>query len=365
MSNSWHYKRPNLARSYAMRLQDNLFSRMALIGSRRIGKTAFLLNDLAPELIKQSSLPIYISLWSDRFSPQTEFIAKLEAAIHAIKHNTLFSSLMLAEVTKLSVNGFIAKIDVDLKSTKAESNELQTIRKLLSELIYISKGKRVVLLIDEIQHLITDKAFDGLQYALRSMFDEVGGAISVLYTGSSRIGMSAMFENKDLPFFHSAQPTEFPTIDDGFVKFCTEKLSGYDLKYSDAGLLEFWHSVDCSPYWMIILMRHLVMEQCTLEKGIAHITNLVREDGGFEKLLPKLTKIEKLVLLRMSRNYSLYSEKANDYYQKYGIIATRSKIQTAISKLVTKRLITKLPAGTFLLEVEGLISAIISEIEKN
>jgi hypothetical protein len=356
---TWHYPRPKLAKQYAVRLQERLFSRVALIGSRRIGKTAFILNDLSPALISQGCLPIYISLWSDRSSPHMEFIAKFEAAIEAIKHQTPFSALMLSEVTKLSLgNSLLGKVDMAFKNSKAETDSLLLIRSLMADLIKLAKGKRVVLLLDEIQHLITDSAFNDFQYALRTMLDEAGDSISVLYTGSSRSGMSAMFANKDLPFYHSAQPTEFPLIDDGFVDFCVTRLKDYDLHQDSTVMLHFWHSVEQSPYWMIILIRHLIMQQCSLATAIKQVNLVIVEDGDFERLLKKLTLIEKLLLVRLSGKLPLYSVQAFEDYKTAGCHATRSKVQTALTKLVTKKIITKLPDNSYLIEVEGLVSVI-------
>ena len=49
---------------------------------------------------------------------------------------------------------------MEFKNTRAENTNLLLIRSLLAELMRLAKGKKVVLLLDEIQHLITDKAFD-------------------------------------------------------------------------------------------------------------------------------------------------------------------------------------------------------------
>jgi hypothetical protein len=167
-----------------------------------------------------------------------------------------------------------------------------------------------------------------------------------------------MFANKDLPFYHSAQPTEFPLIDDGFVDFCIERLQTYGLHYDKLEMLDFWHSVNCSPYWLIILVRHLVMEQCGLATAISHINDLIAEDGDFERLMQKLTMMEKLTLVRLAKNMPMYSKEAFDEYQQLGCKATRSKVQTALTKLATKRIVTKLPDQSYLIEVEGLVAAI-------
>ncbi len=129
------------------------------------------------------------------------------------------------------------------------------------------------------------------------MLDEAGDSIGVLYIGSSRSGMSAMFANKDLPFYHSAQPTEFPLIDDGFVDFCITRLKDYGLHHSSTVMLNFWHSVGQSPYWMIILVRHLIMQQCDLDTAIEQINLVIAEDGDFDRLLRKPNEYSALFIV--------------------------------------------------------------------
>jgi hypothetical protein len=363
VQNPWHYAREKLAVEYVSRIKDSLFSRLALIGSRRIGKTAFILNDLAPALLTSDCIPVYISLWSDKTAPHHEFIEKLTHAVDALKDGS-FKRLLTSEINSLTIGGnLLGKIEVDLRNEQADGGALQLIRSSLNELIKIADNKRVVLMLDEIQHLVTDKAFDSLQYALRSILDEVGARISVVYTGSSRGGMTAMFQNRDLPFYHSAQPTEFPIIDDGFVDFCLNQLKTYDLHYDRGELLAFWNSVDKSPFWMIELMRELVLKKC----GLSIATNLVRmrieADGSFKALLRNMTKAEKLTLILLSDSQKLYAVSTADFFNKYRIRHTRSLVQTSITRLVTKRIITKLPDGSYLIETEGLVAAIKRELD--
>ncbi len=359
MSDKWHYSRKSLAEQHARRLQDSLFSRVALIGSRRIGKTAFVIKDLTPALLKADCIPVYISLWSDRSAPHNEFIAKLQAALLAIKNKSALRSLLNSDVTKLAVgNNSLGKLELEFKSAKAQSSELLQIRTLLCDLVEAAKGKRVVLLLDEIQHLVSDVVFNDLQHTLRSILDELGSSISVLYTGSSRAGMTAMFENPDLPFYHSAQPSEFPKIDDYFVDFCIQRLTSYGLHFSNIELLEFWHEIDCSPYWMIQLMRRVVLELCSLSDGISFIREAISIDGNFDTLLKKMSAVEEVVLVRLANNQQLYSAQSYEYFKLLGIKTTRSTIQSAIGKLKTKRLLTRLPNGSYLIESSGLVSVI-------
>jgi len=65
------YPRPELAERMAQQLlnpgplDEGLRSGLFLTGSRRTGKTTFLVNDLIPALEAAGAVVIYVDLWSD------------------------------------------------------------------------------------------------------------------------------------------------------------------------------------------------------------------------------------------------------------------------------------------------------------
>lgn len=359
LSRRWHYPRKKLAQQIAIRLQDELFSRMAFLGSRRIGKTAFLINDLSPRLVSENCIPVYISLWMNNTAPQVAFIEKLSTMISTIRKESSISELLKTDATKLTIgNKLIGTAEFDLKNIEATSDDIQVIHRLIEELVVLSKGKKVVLLIDEIQHLLTDKSFEPLHYGLRTIFDIQGDKISIFYTGSSRSGMNAMFTNRELPFYHNTQPKEFPLIDDGFVLYCVAKLKTYGINCAESDLNEFWISVNRSPYWVNALMRHVVEEMIPLTEGIKHIKAVIFDSNEYSQIISRMNNLEKKILLRISEKQSLYSESAFAELCSSGELVDRNKVQSAVKRLITKKVVTKLPSNTYLIEFEGIVDAV-------
>jgi hypothetical protein len=87
--------------------------------------------------------------------------------------------------------------------------------------------------------LITAKEFSPLQYMLRTIFDELNETIGVLYTGSSRSGIEAMFNNKNMPFFNSANQVAFPLLSNDYVSHINAMLKKhFNLNYSTTELNE-------------------------------------------------------------------------------------------------------------------------------
>lgn len=179
----------------------------------------------------------------------------------------MVKSVLSSEITKLSVLGVsaeFARLDPVIAS-----DDLVMIGNQLRLFLEVAKNKRVILVIDEIQHLITAKEFEPLQYMLRSILDELNEDIGVLYTGSSRKGLEAMFNNKDMPFYNSANQVAFPTLDRGYVDHVKNILEQhFSLNYCADDLFDFFKEVNFSAFGFDRLARHLPLEQGTLEEGI-------------------------------------------------------------------------------------------------
>ncbi len=359
MTVSWHYARPELASQIADQLLGGLFDRIAYLGRRRIGKTTFLLQDLYPELVSRQALPIYISMWGIKSAPQKEMISKLSQALQTVRSRNRKSPLMSvlsAEVRKLSFAGATVEFE-SLDPVKSSDDDLLRIGDLLTEIVATS-DRRVVLLVDEIQHLITAPEFEALQYKLRTILDELGDRISVLYTGSSRKGMEAMFSHPDMPFFNSASQVAFPVLDEGYVRHMAAMVNKhYRLKYDVRQLLEFFQEVNQAAFWFSRLIKHLVLHKCELEAGIREIRQVMHQANKVDDVMASLSPLQLALLLRINDNASRYDADAKRFYKACGVSDyTRSKIQSALKGLENKRLVTRV-ADTLFIEYEGVVKA--------
>lgn len=354
MAISWHYNRPVLAKNITQQLTSGLFNRLAYLGQRRIGKTMFLLKDLTPSLVKANCIPVYISMWSNKNAPHKEIINKLQMAIQQVGKKGVLASVLTAEITKLKALGITAEFG-KLDPVVASDDDLIIIGNLLRQLVSGAANKRVILLIDEIQHLITAKEFSPLQYMLRTILDELNESIGVVYTGSSRRGIEAMFNNKDMPFYNSANQVAFPHLGDEYVAHINGMLKNhFDLSYSTVKLNVYFNSINQSAFWFDRLAQYLALNQTSLRDGCRAIDEMMQLETQYDSTIDVLTTIQQGVLVRVSDNLSRYDEKAIELYQKLGVKKpNRSQIQSAFKSLVSKRLITKV-ADTIFIEESGI-----------
>lgn len=354
MAISWHYNRPELAKNITQQLTSGLFNRLAYLGQRRIGKTMFLLKDLTPSLVKANCLPVYISLWSNKNAPQKEMINKLQMALEQLGEKGTLQSVLSAEITKVKALGITAEFG-KLDPVVATDDELVVIGNLLRKLVKEAKKKRVILLIDEIQHLITAKEFTPLQYMLRTILDELNESIGVLYTGSSRRGIEAMFNNKDMPFYNSANQVAFPHLGDDYVRHINTMLKKhFGLSYNTQELISYFNSINQSAFWFDRLAQHLALSQTGLKEACHNINEMMKLESQFDTTVDALTKIQQGVLVRLADNLSRYDESAIELYKKLGVNKpSRSQIQSAYKSLESKRLITKV-GSTIFIEESGI-----------
>lgn len=354
MAISWHYNRPSLAKNITQQLISGLFNRIAYLGQRRIGKTMFLLKDLTPSLIKANCIPVYISMWSNKNAPQKEIINKLHMSLGQLGKKNTLQSVLATEITKIKALGITAEFG-QLDPVAASDDELIIIGNLLRQLVKEAGNKRVILLVDEIQHLITAKEFSPLQYMLRTILDELNDSIGVLYTGSSRSGIEAMFNNNKMPFYNSANQVAFPHLGDDYVEHINTMLEKhFDLRYSTRELIEYFNSINQSAFWFDRLVQHLALNQTSLKTTCTLINEMIKIESQFDTTVDALTVLQQGVLIRVADKLSRYDDDAMALYKKLGIKkANRSQIQSAYKSLTSKRLITKV-ADTIYIEESGI-----------
>ncbi|MUJ20433.1 ATP-binding protein [Aliivibrio fischeri] len=364
ITDPWFYRRPELVRKYVTFCGDTLFSRMVFLGQRRIGKTSFFMNDLSPSLIEAGMLPIYVSMWGNKGAPHAEFAEQLAFALDELSKEGAVKKLLNTQIRKLAIGNHIAKVELEFTPSVATDIDLNNIKSLLKQIIAKSNGSKVVLILDEFQHLVTSKSFENFQYALRTMLDTIGTQITVIYTGSSRTGIRAAFEDPKLPFYQSATIQEFPRLDDGFVSHCVQRLdNAYDIKIDKLELTDFWNEIDHSPHWIINLMREVVEKKMTnkgfsLGTSIEFIREAIKEEEKHSEILQSLSKTDMAVFLLRCSGKGIYNESAFEYIKSIGGKATRSSVQVADKKLQTKGLMTVLPNKKVITEVYGLVSAV-------
>ncbi|NIB43485.1 hypothetical protein HBA55_28005 [Pseudomaricurvus alkylphenolicus] len=363
----WHYARPELAQTYLTSVTQGIMTRMALLGVRRVGKTEFLLRDFCPVALDNGYLPIYMNLWSEPEQPHLTVLQALQSTL-AAEGTDKIKQVLSTEVRKLELgNSLLGKVGMEFAGSaeKASSQELLTIGTCIAELVEAPK-LTPVLVIDEVQHLAENEAFLPLQSALRTAFDTAGRELAVVYAGSSRNGIRAMFSDSNKPFYNSAYMAEFPVLGREFTDHCCQILrERFNLHYDPLEVYDvFRQRFDDSPFWMTKLIQHLLVHQCSVQEAVEVVRDQLALDGDFMGIAKALNKTDKTILLLIkARAGKLYSDQTQaDVKARFGLTLTASKINASLKKLQRHQLITKSGRSDYLIENAGFADFLQEEV---
>lgn len=359
---NWHFERKALAKDYLEVVYQGAINRIALLDVRRTGKTSFLLKDFYPVALENGFVPVYVNLWIDPANPAMAIVNAIKSALEALDDTTTgkLKKLANANIRKVEVgNSVMGKIGVDFSDkdvAAVTSSDLVVINALIEEFATKCDDK-AVLIIDEIQHLASSSLFDALQRSLRTALD-TNSQINVVYSGSSRSGIDAMFSDKDKAFFNSAMMIDFPRLSDEFVQHCSTILKdNFSLDYNIEELIAFYNETDRSPYWMMQLSNYLLANKCPLEDALKFISELIVVDGDFVNISKSLTKSDKAVLQFVidDKEQIFSADSMEELSVKAKTKMTASKIQTSMRKLKSKGIISQ-RGKQFYIELHGFVN---------
>jgi predicted AAA+ superfamily ATPase len=133
---NWYFNRTALADNYLKSVGLSPIPRITLLGVRRIGKTAFLLNDIAPKAIESGFFPVYINMWANLSAPQEHILNSLNDYINIQESgsSSSISSLLSSEVKKLDINLGVIKASVDSSkpAKPVATSQIEEINRLIN-----------------------------------------------------------------------------------------------------------------------------------------------------------------------------------------------------------------------------------------
>ena len=218
----WHFSRPEFPEQVLTALTEGPAQALTLFAPRRTGKTEFLLKDLAP-LAEEGGHPvIYASFWQVPFSPLGVLLYQLETwlAGAGLRERIRSAASALAPKLRLSAAPFGVGVEAEVDLSQLGGQPPDALLLHLDSLLerVSRRGRKAILLLDEVQELARRPENEALVAALRTSLDRRADRLRVVFTGSSREGLAAMFSARSAPFFHFASRIELPPLGDAFVE---------------------------------------------------------------------------------------------------------------------------------------------------
>ncbi len=211
----WHFPRTDLAESILDRFEIGATTALTLFAPRRMGKTEFVVQDLLPMARERGYLSIYVNFWDRKQDPADSLILGLTKATSQLST----ASKIKQNLSRFKAGGIrtpIGGANLQLQGLSTDS-KLEAIQTLFDRLL--TDGRKLLIALDEVQHLGTNAAFEPIVYALRGLLDPHRDQVHVLYTGSSRSGLQRLFRRRNAPLFSSSQQIDLPEFGTDYLAY--------------------------------------------------------------------------------------------------------------------------------------------------
>ncbi len=333
----WHYPRTDLARQYMAAFESGITGALAIFAPRRMGKSEFVLLDLAPEAESRGYQVGYCSFWNLQDNPAKALRISLESISQKGAWREKWASYVGGVTSEISAElaGTSVKVKSGGQATRVEEDDLVAIIQLIAALS--KKRKPTLLLLDEVQHLANVK-FASLVATLRTQFEEHRKKIHVVYTGSSRDGLQRMFRDRKAPMFHSAQQVEFPHLGTEFVVFMLEAFyKASTQKLSLVKSKRVFEQMNRNPALFHHLLRHMLIHGIwDISEGFEAFNALADIGADYEATWNTCKPAAQAVLrLLVSEDIGPYSEEGLKFVaEEMGVESvTKKTVQNALEYL--------------------------------
>jgi hypothetical protein len=352
----WHFPRTELAKRTFALIEKRLANALVLFGPRRIGKTEFLLRDLGPVAEKAGHRVVYASFWQSPLSPAATLLAALHEGLN--KRGLAGQLQRLAEGFGPRIR-FGAKLpglgeagaEIDLASLKGAppSDILLLIDELLGRLA--RKTKPTVLMLDEVQELAAEAANRPLVAALRTSLDKRREGLAAVFTGSNRDALSAMFSDRQAPFFHFATAIELEPLGAPFVEHLLAAFARATGERLDAAAAHAaFAELHRNPFFFRKLLELLLPEpKRDIKSALERLRSGLAANLGYDRLWLSLNSLQRALANTLARGTEAPFGEANRAEIGRLIDAeppTIAQTQTALRRLVRLGIVTRIEGKT-------------------
>lgn len=349
---NWHFPRAELAEKVMDRFEIGATTALTLFAPRRMGKTEFVNKDLLPLAVEQGYITAYVNFWDRKHSPADSLIVGLSKATSSLKLTAKIKS-MLGKIRSGSVTTPIGGAALTLGDQR-EEDKLEVIQQLFDALL--KDDRQLLLALDEVQHLATDRKFEPIIYALRGIIDPNRDKIRVLYTGSSRDGLRKLFARRNAALFSSSQQIVLPTFGRGYLEFTADvfnQATGRMLDINECG--KAFRAVKKVPYDFRAVIDTLLTHGGT---DITAVTELYLADNSQEDIYriswDTLKPIDKLVLqyIIIQGGVGIYTVEARSVIaEQLGLdVLDTAPVQNAVNRLRRDGHIASVAQGQYEME---------------
>ncbi len=344
----WHYPRAAEARRMLDALTGGPVQALRLFGPRRIGKTWFLLLDLAPMAVERGHKVIYCDFWRGTDSNPTDLLlAEVEAAQTKGYLARQLERFRKAELKILGSGGTLEMAPSAAPDATAADRLAQVLDRLANP------ARPTLVLLDEFQRVA--KAPGGADFIaqLRAILSRHPQGLRAIFTGSSQDGLNALFSAKDAPFFRFASKVTLAPLGPDFVDRQFRRLQDVGLVHvTRADALAVFDHYDRSPMWFNRWVAKLMLyPSLRPHEARLAIEAELAEENGYDRLIADLSVSQRAMLLLLAEgDKGSTGQAAMDRHADWGLPRpSKSALNAAVQALDRRELLEKDTRGRWVL----------------
>ncbi|MGJ7506560.1 hypothetical protein [Variovorax sp. GT1P44] len=340
-------RRPDLAKAYIGLLSAQPGRPVAMFAPRRVGKTYFLDNDLAPAAAKAGMLPVYADLWANKSDPLGAINHALEEALDDILvPNSRMARIGHTPIKKVGLIG--ASIDMgEAPARRPLPAEPHLRLDALVTRLSAAAGKPILLMLDEVQTLADVPEGDGIVAAVRAVLHKRRDIVKAVFTGSNQEGLARMLSTAGSPMYQFAQIMDFPTLGDEYLQQLAEHFQSVHPSKTLAmdHLRALYARIGFKPGLLKDVVKGMSAEGITdVDLGVKHF--LVVQASIFNALLVPFDAFDRALLRAIARGMPPMGKATFDELEK--VLpgkATPAKARASVERLRRAGILTKVLGG--------------------
>ena len=358
-------RRPDLARSYLSLLNAQPGRPIALFAPRRVGKTFFLDHDLAPIAKKAGLLPVYADMWLQRTAPLDAINHALEEALDDVTVPAgRTGKLAKTPVKKIGAASVSMELGDEPKRRALPAAPELRFDALVARVAQAS-GKKVLLMLDEIQTLGEVNNGEAIIAALRAVIHKRKAQVAAVFTGSSQSGLAKIMSTAGAPMYQFAQLLDFPVLGDEYLEELSAHFArihrGRKPKLEDLRML--FARLGFKPALMKDIVKSMSAEGITdVEVALKHFIADDRQAMGWKALLDSLPPFERSVLVVIAKQQPPMGRETLKWLaQGRDAAPTVAKVRAALERLRKAGIVTKSSGDRVQIEDRLLVEYLVAQ----
>lgn len=357
-ASDWHFPRPQLARHYLDAFDVGLVSAYALYARRRMGKTEFLVRDLAPAATRRGYAVGYCNLWQEDGSPLSALVDALGQMTDGRNLAAKIRSKLASHVSKVALSAKAAGMatgSAEVEFRAPQPDGVAGLRQAFKA--FDEVGNRGLLLMDEAQ-VLADARHESVEKALRALLDTRKDRIKVVFTGSSEDRLRRMFGVERKAFYNWAHVQPMPLLGEEFALELTSRANSLTtMPLVEGQSLRVFDALHRVPE---LFRRFLAQYLANAFEGVDAAVEACRQslysEEGFAWVWSRMAPADRLLLQLVAQEQAdLHGIAVREWLgrrMQLGSAASRSIPQNALRRLRDRQILIQVEPGRYRFEDE-------------